>query len=115
MGSRVHTVSASVVCERESRRAVSQSVSVSVTVTISQSSVMARQVPIKMGDHSVIDTEMCKMEDEMTRFRSELLHREEPREHSSITSSSFPSAMITQQNSSYSTTTTSSHQTSGTN
>ncbi|KAF0311131.1 Heat shock protein beta-1 [Amphibalanus amphitrite] len=73
---------------------------------------MARQVPIKMGDHSVIDTEfssirerfdaeMRKMEDEMTRFRSELLHREEPRKHSSITSSS--------------TTTTSSHQTSGTN
>ncbi|XP_043229276.1 heat shock protein beta-1-like isoform X1 [Amphibalanus amphitrite] len=87
---------------------------------------MARQVPIKMGDHSVIDTEfssirerfdaeMRKMEDEMTRFRSELLHREEPRKHSSITSSSFPSSMITQQNSSYSTTTTSSHQTSGTN
>ena len=62
---------------------------------------MARHVPIKMGEHSVIDTEfsnirerfdaeMRKMEDEMTRFRSELIHREEPRkqqqQQSSITS-----------------------------
>jgi len=48
-----------------------------------------RNIPIKVGDHSVIDTEfsnvrerfdaeMRKMEDEMTRFRSELITRETP-------------------------------------
>ncbi|BES90326.1 unnamed protein product [Nesidiocoris tenuis] len=46
-----------------------------------------RNIPIKLGDFSVIDTEfsnirerfdaeMRKMEDEMTRFRSELMNRE---------------------------------------
>nr|CAH7750663.1 unnamed protein product [Callosobruchus chinensis] len=46
-----------------------------------------RDIPIKMGDFSVIDTEfssirerfdaeMRKMEDEMSRFRSELMNRE---------------------------------------
>ncbi|EGI64874.1 hypothetical protein G5I_06672 [Acromyrmex echinatior] len=46
-----------------------------------------RNIPIKLGDFSVIDTEfsnirerfdaeMRKMEDEMSRFRSELMNRE---------------------------------------
>lgn len=46
-----------------------------------------RNIPIKLGDFSVIDSEfsnirerfdaeMRKMEDEMTRFRSELMNRE---------------------------------------
>lgn len=46
-----------------------------------------RNIPIKLGDFSVIDTEfasirerfdaeMRKMEDEMSKFRSELLNRE---------------------------------------
>jgi hypothetical protein len=46
-----------------------------------------RNIPIKLGDFSVIDTEfsnirerfdaeMKKMEDEMSRFRSELMNRE---------------------------------------
>lgn len=46
-----------------------------------------RDIPIKLGDFSVIDTEfssirerfdseMRKMEDEMAKFRSELLNRE---------------------------------------
>lgn len=46
-----------------------------------------RNIPIKLGDFSVIDTEfsnirerfdaeMRKMEDEMARFRSELINRE---------------------------------------
>lgn len=46
-----------------------------------------RDIPIKMGDFSVIDTEfssirerfdaeMRKMEDEMNKFRSELMNRE---------------------------------------
>lgn len=46
-----------------------------------------RNIPIKLGDFSVIDTEfsnirerfdaeMRKMEDEMSKFRSELMNRE---------------------------------------
>lgn len=46
-----------------------------------------RNIPIKLGDFSVIDSEfsnirerfdaeMRKMEDEMTKFRSELMNRE---------------------------------------
>ncbi|XP_037086372.1 heat shock protein beta-1-like isoform X2 [Pollicipes pollicipes] len=58
-----------------------------------------RNIPVKMGDFSIIDTEfssirerfdaeMRKMEDEMNKFRSELISREMPVAQSSITSSS---------------------------
>ncbi|XP_037086371.1 uncharacterized protein LOC119107106 isoform X1 [Pollicipes pollicipes] len=56
-----------------------------------------RNIPVKMGDFSIIDTEfssirerfdaeMRKMEDEMNKFRSELISREMPVAQSSITS-----------------------------
>ena len=58
-----------------------------------------RNIPVKMGDFSIIDTEfssirerfdaeMRKMEDEMNKFRSELISREMPSPlgQSSITS-----------------------------
>ncbi|KAF4525645.1 hypothetical protein B566_EDAN001245, partial [Ephemera danica] len=58
-----------------------------------------RNIPIKMGDFSVIDSEfsnirerfdaeMRKMEDEMTRFRSELMNRESNNFFKTTTSSS---------------------------
>ncbi|XP_037071309.1 heat shock protein 30D-like isoform X2 [Pollicipes pollicipes] len=70
----------------------------------------SKNIPIKKSDCSVIDTEfssirehfdaeMRKMEDEMNKFRTELINRESPRMQSSITSSS--------------TTSQQSHQTSG--
>ncbi|XP_037071308.1 heat shock protein 27-like isoform X1 [Pollicipes pollicipes] len=82
----------------------------------------SKNIPIKKSDCSVIDTEfssirehfdaeMRKMEDEMNKFRTELINRESPRMQSSITSS-FPS-MLTQQNTFSSTTSQQSHQTSG--
>lgn len=58
-----------------------------LTFKLMADSGVKRNIPIKLGDFSVIDTEfsnirerfdaeMRKMEDEMTKFRSELMNRE---------------------------------------
>ncbi|XP_078052076.1 heat shock protein beta-1 isoform X4 [Augochlora pura] len=64
-----------------------------------------RNIPIKIGDFSVIDTEfsnirerfdaeMRKMEDEMSRFRSELMNRESNNFFKSTTSPQHDSAWL---------------------
>jgi HSP20 family molecular chaperone IbpA len=72
-----------------------------------------RNIPIKLGDFSVIDTEfsnirerfdaeMRKMEDEMSRFRSELMNRESNNFFKSTTSSTTQQQSQTQNSSSLS-------------
>ncbi|XP_043233972.1 heat shock protein beta-1-like [Amphibalanus amphitrite] len=67
-----------------------------------------RNIPVKMGDFSIIDTEfssirerfdaeMRKMEDEMNKFRSELISREMP----SMGQSSITSSTTSQQQSGF--------------
>jgi len=84
-----------------------------------------RNIPITQRDHSVLDTEfssirerfdaeMGKMEDEMTRFRTELISREAPGGGQHSITSSFPS-MLTQHNSFSSTTTQSSNTSNSSN
>ncbi|XP_043261196.1 protein lethal(2)essential for life isoform X5 [Colletes gigas] len=71
-----------------------------------------RNIPIKLGDFSVIDTEfsnirerfdaeMRKMEDEMSRFRSELMNRESNNFFKSTTSTQNSSSLSPQHDSAW--------------